>query len=359
MDPLDDVPLAYPVNVLVSYHYFNKADVGQMKRWGLRIIGDSGAFSAQSQNAPIDRDEFFAWARHWRDDLYWIASLDVIGDPEQSFLNWQAAPDDLRLIPTVHYGEDPSMMDRYVENGADLIGLGGMVPYKSEPQRLLRWCLSMMRYARDNHPHVRFHGWGVSHPTLMMNLPWWSVDSSGFSAAYRYGMLKLFDPVAHKRLNIPLNGVKVAKYAALLRDHYDVDWRRITTSHPGNRRDLVRVSIRSMQLLERYLQQRHKVTAPASLLQPEGGPQVHAAIGKPSAQAPTGLSPDDRGPAVHLPMGMPTSQPVYSVSPDDRGPQVVFVDAAPQNLAEAKMGPLVAAAHSTHIADFEILQETS
>lgn len=273
---MTDVPLDLPVNALISFHYFGDVDVAQMQSWGLRMIGDCGAYSADSQGAPIDRDAFFEWGRRWRRNLLWVASLDVIGDPKASWANWRAAPADLRLVPTVHYGSEPSLIDRYVEAGADLIGLGGMVPFKSEPKRLLRWCLSVMRYARDNHPHVRFHGWGVTHPQLVMNLPWWSVDSSGFSSAYRYGRLSLFNPDTKKSVTVAMDGRSVANTATLLREHYGLeDWRRIAESTAATRRDLVRVSMRSMQLTERYLQHRHRVTPPPSLAGVTPGPQVH------------------------------------------------------------------------------------
>lgn len=270
------IALDSPVNMLISFHYFHRADVAELAGLGLRLIGDSGAYSASSQGTDIDPDKFQEWQRQWRDYFYWTASLDVIGDVEASWRNWITNEDRNHLVPTLHYGTDPAAMGRYVQAGADLIGLGGMVPYKSEPQRLLRWCLSVMRYARDNHPQVRFHGWGVTHPALVMNLPWWSVDSSGFSSAYRFGVLKLWDPTVGKSKSIRLDGRTPAKFAGLLEGVYGVNWRDVATSHPDNRSDLVRLSIRSMQLLQTFLQRRHNVKPPESL---EGtasaGPLVH------------------------------------------------------------------------------------
>jgi hypothetical protein len=280
-----------------------------MRGWGLRLIGDSGAFSADSQNATIDRDAFYEWAVRWQHDLYWIASLDVIGDLKQSWANWRAAPPGLRLVPTVHYGAPVESIDRYVEAGADLIGLGGMVPFKSESPRLLRWCLAMMRYARDNHPHVRFHGWGVTHPQLMMNLPWWSVDSSGYSASFRYGRMTLFDPEAKCRVGVVLDGKDMARHRDLLRRHYGVDWRDVATSTAANRRAIVRVSLRTYQLMEHYLQNRHRVTAPRSLsvsapLVEPAGPLVHSVLGAPSMQPGKSVDPEDRGPRIHAVIGV-------------------------------------------------------
>lgn len=260
-----DVVLDRPINTLVSYFYFADHDLADLSSVGLRMIGDSGAFSADSQGTPVDRDQFFHWAQRWADHLYWVASLDVIGDAAATLANWRAAPDGLRLVPTLHYGCDPSQMDVYVDGGADLIGLGGMVRYKAEPKRLLRWCLSVMRYARDVHPQVRFHGWGVTHPTLLMNLPWWSVDSSGFSSAYRYGRLKLWNPDTKTTQVAAMNGRETAGIARLLRAHYGIGWDRIAVSNTHTRRDLTRVAVRAMQLMEAFLRSRHRVTPPPSL----------------------------------------------------------------------------------------------
>ena len=205
--PDDPTRLDVPTDILCSFHYFGDIDMGAMRSWGTRIIGDSGAFSAMSTGKPIEREVFHAWADRWRDDLLWVAALDVIGDAEASYQNWLAARrDGLELVPTIHYGEGTVQLDRFAEEGATLIGLGGMVPYSSEKDRLMRWCLMMHRHARDHHPQVRFHGWGISHPYLVDNLPWWSTDSSGFSSCFRFGTLRLWEPRRGRFVGVDLNG---------------------------------------------------------------------------------------------------------------------------------------------------------
>ena len=311
-EPVNDVYLDKPINTLVSYHYFNDADIAEMAGWGLCMVGDSGAFSAASQGVPIDRDEFYEWARRWSGSLLWTAALDVIGDEEMTWANYVTAPSDLRLVPTVHYGAKPSAIDRYVEAGADLIGLGGMVPLKGEPARLLRWSLEMMRYARDRHPHVRFHGWGVTHPELVMNLPWWSVDSSGVSAAYRYGRMTLVDPNDGSKVTVALNGKDIAAYAHVLQRDYGIDWRRVASSTTESRRDVVRVAMRGMQHLESFLRRRWKIEPPESLkekLQGLRGRLLHNVMGLPTNWQNNALQSNDHpspnvvGPQLHYVLG--------------------------------------------------------
>lgn len=296
---MKDIALRHPINSLVSFHYFENHDIKEMKDWGLRLIGDSGAFSAASQGTPINIRAFADWAKKWRDSLSWVASLDVIGDAQGSRKNFDWLRNkDLDVIPTIHYGADPSLIKDYVKDGVDFIGLGGMVGRKSEPKRLLRWTLSMFKYARDNHPEVRFHGWGVTHPDLVMNLPWFSVDSSGFSSAYRFGRLSLFDPRTAKKVGITLDGSDILQHSELLRTVYGIDPANVSVSTRDTRRDLVRLSVAAVQRQEEYLQRRHKVSPPYyGLLESSGGgPRVHVAIGFPNAQATISLSPTDKPP---------------------------------------------------------------
>lgn len=157
---MTQVNITYPVDALVSYHYYakDKAMAPLVDTGRLRLIGDSGAFSARSQGAAIDLDAYAAWVTRWRDHLCWAASLDVIGDPIGSHRNWLRLRDDHQLaaIPTLHAGSDMSWMDAYASQGVDFIGLGGMAG-PSGAGRAYRWAVHAFRYARDNWPAVRFH----------------------------------------------------------------------------------------------------------------------------------------------------------------------------------------------------------
>ena len=58
--PDDPTRLDVPTDILCSFHYFGDIDMGAMRSWGTRIIGDSGAFSAMSLGKPIEREVFHA-----------------------------------------------------------------------------------------------------------------------------------------------------------------------------------------------------------------------------------------------------------------------------------------------------------
>lgn len=323
--PGDEVRLEVPTDILCSYFYFSGVDMGAVRSWGTRIIGDSGAFSAFTSGDPVDREDFHAWADRWRDDLFWVASLDVIGDPEGTRANWQAAQrDGLNLVPTVHYGASPDDLAWYVEQGVDFLGLGGMVPYSGEPDRLMRWLIPMFKWARDHAPHVRFHGWGISHPRLVDRLPWWSTDSSGFSSVFRFGTLRLWLPHRSRFVSVEMNGHDARRHAKVLREVYGVsDWRTVSVSTPRNRREVGRVAYRSVQLYAAWLQSRQRVTPPASLVP---ALEREAELFAPATSAG---SSDSSGPLqVGAPAGTSSTLPL-SPNPAMRATDMAVVETGP------------------------------
>lgn len=358
--PGDEVMLDLPVDILCSYFYFRNVDMATVQSWGTRIIGDSGAFSAFTSGSEVDREEFHEWADRWSDSLFWVASLDVIGDPEGTRANWEAARrDGLSLVPTLHYGASTDALGWYVEQGADLIGLGGMVPYSSEPDRLMRWLVPMFKWVRDHAPHVRFHGWGISHPRLVDRLPWWSTDSSGFSSVFRFGTLRLWLPHRERFVSVPMDGQHLRRHDRTLREVYGVrDWRHLSVSTPANRRHVGRVAYRSVQLYARWLQKRQQVTPPPSLTSrltqgsgsgdlgpsyvaaanlqdmvmnpdgsckaPEVGPAQETAMGRAGSAQFEMINPDGScrppaGPRQVGALGWADSQVTKAISPNDQG----------------------------------------
>lgn len=266
----DIVKIEYPVDSLVSYHYYrNDRDMLGITRTGrLRLIGDSGAFSAYHQGSVISLGEYADWCQRWRAHLYWIASLDVIGDPQTTFRNWRTLRDKhgLETVPTLHAGTSTKWLDAYAAEGVDFMGLGGMI---AGAANAFRWLLHTFRHARDNHPQMRFHGWAVTHRKVTSALPFYSVDSSGVTgAAYRFGQLKVFNPATAEHHTVRLDGQSVYRVAGLLRRVYGVNPDEITRSHPGNRATLIKLAAASTQRWADWLQRRHKVPAPRWSINP-------------------------------------------------------------------------------------------
>jgi len=272
--------LRYPINSLVSYHYFKKDDIGAMADGGLRLIGDSGAFSAVTQGAEIDLYAFADWAKKWKKKLAWVASLDVIGDPDGTLRNFEKLRNmDLNVVPTVHFGTKPQALDDYIKDGVDFVGLGGMVGQGGGPQ-LLRWIVSMFRYARDNHPQMRFHGWGMTQATTLQALPWYSADSSSYGSAWRYGQARLFDPTKGKWVIIRMNDKEAHKHRDFLERYYSVTPEEVAVANADTKHTHTVTQALGYQYFEDFLRKRFSITTPNyGVAIPCEGPSVHLVDG--------------------------------------------------------------------------------
>lgn len=275
------VSIQYPVDALVSYHYFRDDAVMTKVTDGahLRLIGDSGAYSAHVKGVPITVTEYARWCHRWGERLMWRANLDVIGDPAGSLANWRLLRDHhgVDTVPTIHVGTDPAALDPYATAGVDFIGLGGMVG-KPGPT-ILRWSVAVLRHARTRWPHLRFHAWGQAGQTYLNSIPVYSADSSRSSNAYRFGMLRLFDPATGTVHAVKLNGSPaIYRHGRLLRTVYGVEAADIRTSHAGNRRLLIRLAAAQIQQYAAWLGTRHRhVSAPVFAMTgpAPAGPRIH------------------------------------------------------------------------------------
>jgi hypothetical protein len=327
------VRISYPVDALVSYHYYadDKVMTALTSTGRLRLIGDSGAFSALTQGAAIDLGAYAAWVARWQDHLCWAASLDVIGDARASHRNWFALRDryGLDTIPTLHAGTDMSWLDAYGRDGVDYVGLGGMAG-TGQAGRAYRWAVHAFRYARDRWPDMRFHLWGVTNRKFLDHLPAYSADSSGIlGAAYRFAQLRIFDPATGLHHNVALRAGQrgVYRLAPLLRRVYGVQPAQIETSHPGNRVMLIQLAAASTQQYAAWLQRRHQVKAPTYGLRdaPTRGTRVHMVAG--GNQPPDLAALDaDQGPRLHS-LATAREREAMSLSLD-RGPHLHLVDGA-------------------------------
>ncbi|QGH75250.1 queuine tRNA-ribosyltransferase [Mycobacterium phage Quesadilla] len=254
-----------PRNTLCSYHFFKDFDLDRLQH--LRVIGDSGAFSAKNAGATITTAELARWAKQWSHRLAWVAALDVIGDAEQTRRNWHEMTEvhGVPGVPTIHFGCDPALMDYYAERGVDFIGLGGLVGRPISAQ--MRWLVKAFIHARKLWPEMRFHGWGVTNPQALQ-LPFFSVDSSGWTSGVRYGRVTLRDPASGKVYPVILDGRATyePEVARLLAKHYGVAPSEVAKSGPHNRLLMVRLSALSASVLEQHFRRMHRlapITAPS------------------------------------------------------------------------------------------------
>lgn len=171
---------------LESYHYIHRQRaVDKIRREGVKVFLDSGAFSAFSLGAEVDLPKYCDYILRNLDIIEHVdgqplaSVLDAIGSADGTWMNQRAMEDrGVRPLPCYHYGEPDEVLQYYVANYS-YITIGGMVPI-STPQLKLWLDRIWKDYLTDDHgrPLVKVHGFGLTSLPLMLRYPWYSVDSS-------------------------------------------------------------------------------------------------------------------------------------------------------------------------------------
>lgn len=176
------------VPVLVPFDFYNlktKTKKIERKEWWSYLFIDSGAFSVSQNNAKIELKNYIKFIKENEDQIDHYASLDVVGDGEQSLENWKVMrKEGLFPIPVFHDGEPLNILKEYIDGGSTYIGLGA-VAFKSKKSRLIFFDRIFDLF--PNRKEVGFHGFGVFDFGFLKRYPWRSIDSSAVSALSRYG----------------------------------------------------------------------------------------------------------------------------------------------------------------------------
>lgn len=178
-------------NFLESYHYIHSQRyVDKIRRDGVKVFLDSGAFSAFTQGVTIDIGRYCDYIHRNSDIIEFPSVLDAIGDCDGTWRNQEEMERrGVVPLPCFHYGEPVEVLQYYV-NKYPYITIGGMVPI-STPQ--LRIWLDRLWEDHltnpDGSPKVKVHGFGLTSLPLMMRYPWYSVDSSTWVQWAANGMI--------------------------------------------------------------------------------------------------------------------------------------------------------------------------
>jgi hypothetical protein len=185
-----------PFRALLSYHYYRDTDLDVLAE-ALTIDGtapdiffDSGAYSAESQGVEVLLGDYIAWVRRWHHLVTAYSNLDVIRDPSATDANQQAMEAaGLSPVPVFHtlspWAEFERLCERY-----RYVALGGMVGLGGA-RALKAWQAKAHMVARER--GAVLHGFGVSSLDALMTFPWYSVDSSSWTIAFKYGVVHVFD----------------------------------------------------------------------------------------------------------------------------------------------------------------------
>lgn len=181
-------------NLLESYHFIgNERKRNTVRAGGKKVFLDSGAFSAFTQGAEIDLNEYVKFCRDNEDFIEMASVLDGIGDPQKTYENQiEMERQGVCPLPCFHYGEDERYLEWYIENYT-YITIGGLVPISKPEQRA--WLDKIWsRYLCDENgrPKLKVHGFGLTTVDMMSRYPWHSVDSSTWIQKAMFGMIRHF-----------------------------------------------------------------------------------------------------------------------------------------------------------------------
>lgn len=186
-DNLVDIAREAPLkNVLVSFVYAGRnlersaSVMARLRAVGVeRVFMDSGAFTAWNSGVDIDLKEYERVVEALQPDVY--IQLDVIGDPKATRRNLlRMRKDGFDPVPVFTRGAPWNDLRR-LKDETDYICLGN-IARASEPVRR-EWLNGVFSVLG---PGVRTHGLGVSTPRIMLEFPFYSVDSATAQKAAGY-----------------------------------------------------------------------------------------------------------------------------------------------------------------------------
>ena len=198
------------LRVLTSFHFFRTRDFDDIvERLSINdvppdIFADSGAFSAWTQGAEVTVDDYTEWLHKWKHYFSVYCSLDVIDDPVATEANQRALESNgLLPLPVWHIRSDRKHFEALCEEYR-YVAVGGMVGTRWTRLRpKLTWAVR-----RGRELGTVLHGLGVSAPGVIGSLPLFSVDSTSWTVAYRYGLVSIWDDKTNS-----LNKVTLGKHA--------------------------------------------------------------------------------------------------------------------------------------------------
>lgn len=178
-------------NFLESYHYISSQRyVDKLRRDGIKVFLDSGAYSAFSKGVSVDLGAYCDYIHRNADIIEFPSVLDAIGDAEGTWRNQEAMEArGTHPLPCFHYGEPVEVLQYYISK-YPYITIGGMVPI-STPQLMIWLDRIWADYLTeaDGTPKVKVHGFGLTSLPLMFRYPWYSVDSSTWVQWAANGMI--------------------------------------------------------------------------------------------------------------------------------------------------------------------------
>jgi len=192
-------------NILCSFAYpepfFSKK---LLKRHGVRLMIDSGAFTAWSQGREVKLEDYLNFIEQNRDVIndQYIVCLDVIrggrtDKPTQKDYDeaarlglenyYKMKERGVKSIPVFHQGENFVWLEKMIQE-CDYIGVSANNDYSdSVKDKWLYECFYVIKKSKK--PDIKTHGFGITSPALLAKYPYTSVDSSAWALTSAFGAI--------------------------------------------------------------------------------------------------------------------------------------------------------------------------
>lgn len=266
------------IRVLVSYHYHRDRDLDELVHTfggNVDLFADSGAYSAYSTGAVIDREKYSTWLHRWDHLLSVKSNLDVIGDPAGGTDNqaWLTAQGHT-ILPVFHVGE-PFDVLRDMCEVSPYVALGGMVPFLAfgagnvNRPDMMRWMIKAHQVAQKT--GTALHGFGCTGSLFLRDLPFYSVDSSSYMFARKRCLIYAWNDRRQVLRSFHFRDLDAVRRNAHVLTHYGIEPGRVsdkgfmvngTDTFDEDRVDITAVCIRSFIAMEKFLRARHGVPSP-------------------------------------------------------------------------------------------------
>lgn len=190
------------LRLLVSYWYVLNGKGQDVIDWANKnnvdVFLDSGAFSALMLGAKININEYIDYCLKNKSCFSVIASLDVIGDWKGTRNNHQIMKDaGVDSITAFHVNEPfDALIDMLHTENYIALGVAGM---QKRSAQIMSWITKCYKLKSEINNDCKFHGFGLTSPKVMYSFDWYSVDSSTWFNARRFGQTVLRDGIKFRK----------------------------------------------------------------------------------------------------------------------------------------------------------------
>lgn len=259
---------------------------------GVGIMMDSGVFSFRAyrrkllaagksvKELPTEEafiSEYVGFCRSGQSKWDFAVTVDLDLVAGNNFARHQSLEKlGIRTVPVIH-GDDQVLdyIKRYKDRGYDYIAVSSPPGIERCGRRVRRQYLDVVFNAGAKHG-VRFHGLAFTTPWIMLEYPWYSVDSSAWSRSASYGRLIVFDSqteritdmhVSEQKTSRKLSSRRITNPSALrvIRLHVEkqgYEWRDLQTSYVTRHM----YNARTMQALALHASKKHSTVTGWELL---------------------------------------------------------------------------------------------